>query len=768
MTTKKQRRQKRRGRNWLWRFTKRIFVHTLQTVLFAVMLVFCLLAVLWVLFLKTFNAQHVSEELTRYLQQRLNRPVVISSLNLKFLNTVELKGFSVLDTSVAHGQALISADSVSIRFQVLPLLDQRLVIDEVTLNRPRISIVRGEDGRYNVPDIQPSRRGESVYTSELTGKNLTVSVDNWTVKDGVMSYKDLAAKTTHAVYGLNLHFEHLRFDDLSRFTAEMVLRNKWRDSISDMEIKGSGHVNLANFNWNDFALRSLKARVYLFQKPVNITLDLDNLRMPYFNLKAQVPAFEGKNLSLFQHKLPDFSVPASTITAKGQLYGAYRKLKLSDVAVSAGDLKINASGRMDFSAGAPFSMELSAQSNLTDLSNKSRYYPPLSPYKLTGRASASAQVVHAEGKTLLPKLDFTVQNAGGLFYGFKVENVSGEASFKNGFADVYARFPSGKLTVDDTVFDNMDVSGSYRKNNVYLHIASAELDGVPMKMSLSVNNIKSARRKIRTTLYLKHFEPMKFIGTVQDFVNVIARIKNTKFRAPRTGDLAWLRNFRDRLPQFMANFAGGLYADTFSSAVVSGNRFNAEFNFTGLLPGMKKLNGTLEAVLQDGVVHQMEKLADEQRALNVTFQPFIIMHRMERSGSFKVGKVLKDVPFTEMAVSADFENGRMNVYNAYTQGPTISAAVSGWVNWAVENFDIIIWTMFNNTSRSGALAENLTDESGNPALAFNVSQSMLKPKLEMLRAKKTGAAIQAAQQKGLRTDFKTNQDFMKGDFHAKK
>ena len=144
------------------------------------------------------------------------------------------------------------------------------------------------------------------------------------------------------------------------------------------------------------------------------------------------------------------------------------------------------------------------------------------------------------------------------------------------------------------------------------------------------------------------------------------------------------------------------------------------------------------------------------------------MHRMERAGSFKVGRVLKDVPFTDMAASVDFAKGAMQINNAFTVGPTISAAVSGWTDWVNENFDIIIWTMFTNTSRSGALAENLTDESGNPALAFRVSSSMFKPKLEMLRAKKTGQNIRTAQQQGLKTEFKAAQEFIQGDFHAKK
>lgn len=762
----KQKKEKKKG-HWLWRLLKGTFVHTLRTVLFTVMLIFCLIAVAWILFLKTFNAQHVSEEITHYLQHRLNRPVVITSLNLKFLNTVELKGFSVLDTSVAHGEALISADSVTIRYKVMPLLDQQLVIDEVTLNRPRINIVRGLDGHYNVPDIQTSRAEDSVYTSELTGRNLNVSVEDWTIKDGILSYKDLVSNVSHAVYGLNLHFERLRFDELSRFTVEMVLRNKWRDSISDMEIKGAGHVNLANFNWSNFALRSLRTQVYLFRKPVDITLDLDNLRTPFFNVKASVPEFTGKDLSLFRPEMIDFSLPKSAVTAKGVLTNAYRRLKLNEVTVRTGDVNLTASGALDFEQN-PFTLDLNVSSSLMDLSNKHKHYAPVGPYKLSGKASASAKLTRRNGKYALPQLDIALQNVNGLFYGFKTENVTGEFAAKNNFSDLYARATQGKVTVDDTVFDRVNLSGTYRKGSVYAHIASATLDGVPMKMSLSIANIKSARRKIRTSLYLKHFDPMAFIGTVQDFVNVIGRIHHAKFKQPKQGELAWLRNFRDRLPYFMPNFAGNLYADTFSSEVISGNRFNAEFDLTGMTAGMKKLGGTIEARLEDGIIHQMEKLAEEQQALNVTFQPFIIMHRMERSGSFKVGQVLKDVPFTEMAASADFKNGLMTVNNAYTIGPTLSASVSGWVNWVNENFDIIIWTMFNNTSRSGALAENLTDESGNPALAFKVSQSMLKPKLEMLRAKKTGAAIEAARKKGLRTDFKTNQEFIKGDFHAKK
>ena len=746
---------------------KSMAMASLRLVLFFLMVLLLAFSLVWIYFVKTFNAQHLSEVVAEELQKRLQRPVAISSLKVAFFNTLELEGFHVLDTEGIPGQDLLSADSVTLRFKLLPLLDQQLIIDEVSLHAPRFNLIRHEDGTYNIPPIRLAE--SSVYTSASSGKKFTVTVEDWTLQNGVFSYNDLASGVAHAVYGLNMHFERLRFNELSRFTMDMILRNKWADGMSDMEIAGTGHVNFADFDWTNFALRSLRAQVYLFQKPVDITLDLDNLRTPFFNIKAKVPAFESKNLSVFNLEKTPFSIPKSTVTAKGVLSNNYHLLKVNQFTATAADVKAEGKGVLDFSK-APYTADFTASTQPFELKGKSKYFAPLSRYKLTGKATAQGQLVRADGKYTWPLLVLEAQEVSGDIYGFITEKVSGQFRAKKDFSDLYAATQSGKLTVHNTVFDKLNMSASWRGGNLYGYIASAEVNGVPLKMSVSVNNLKSARRRVRTAMHWQHFNPMDFIATVQDFVEVIVPLVPGGADMPKevTGDLAWLRNFRNRLPNFMSNFAGNISADTFSSPVLSGNKFNGEFELTGMRAGMKRLNGKIEARLEGGVIHQMEKWAEEQQALNITFQPFIIMHRMERAGSFRIGKVLKDVPFTDMAVSGSFENGKMDINNAYTVGPSISATISGWVDWVAENFDIIVWTMFSNTSRSGALAENLTDESGNPALSFRISSSMLKPKVEMLRAKKTGETIRAAQEKGLETDFKAGQEFYQGDYHAKK
>ncbi len=730
------------------------------------MLALLLGGALWVCALKMFNAQQISEALTHRLQIMFDRPVVISSFDLKFINTVELKGFAVLDSEVHPGEPFLSAESVLIRYQVLPLLDQQLIIDEVTLQKPRINILRGEDGRYNTPPINASSQG--TYVSEVTGKSIQVNIEDWRIQDGVLSYRDLGSGVSHAVYGLNMHFRRLRFNELSRFSLETVLRNRWGDNISDLEIHGTGQVNFANFNWSQFALRNFQTQVALFRKPVALTVDIDNLVTPFFSLHVTAPAFDNQDLSVFKKDLPVFSIPQTQITARGMLDAGYTRLQVDELAVETDNLAASAAGTLDFGA-APFAVQAQLKTDWLDLAVLSKRWPALARFKLTGQGKVTADVKRENRKYSFTQADIGVKGVSGSFWGFETAGVSGSLSAKNGFSDLYAQTTDGKVTVAQSVFEKLQMTGTYRKGNVYAYISSALLNTVPMKLRLSINNIKSSKRNIETSLYLKHFEPMKFIDTVKDFAEVISALSKKHGKSTlQSGELAWMRNFRDRLPSFMPSFAGTLYADTFSSTVLSGNRFNAEFSFTGLLPGAAKLNGTLDMKLEEGVIHQMEKLAEEQQALNVTFTPFIMMHRMERSGSFKVGEVLKDVAFDEMAVSVDFKDGTMIINNAFTQGPVISAAVSGWTDWVRETFELVIWTMFTPGSKGGLLAENLTDESGNPALAFKVSSSMLKPRLEMLRAKKTGEQIESARRRGLRTDFNKSREFLKGEFNAKK
>ena len=755
---------KRHFKKWL----KRLSAWFLKAMLLVVMLSFLTAALSWIVLTKLFNAQKISEAMTQQIEEVFNRPVQIASLDLKFFNTVELKGFAILDNEIYPGFPFISAESVSIRYKLLPLFEHQLIIDEITLNKPRFSVLRTENGEYSVPPIKLPQ-SQTAYVDKNTGRKWQIHIEDWSIRNGVISYKDIKSGAAHAIYGLNMHFNKLNFRDWSNFELETVVRNRWGDHVSDLEIHGEGQINFAGFDWEKFALREFKTKVSVFRKPVELRIQLQDLLTPFFTVTATAPEISDQDLSVFDSNLPSFRVPASTISLQGRLDNSYTQLTLEDVSLKSNRITASASGTVDFGA-SPLAADLKLKTGWADLDKVSTYYPALKRFKLTGQGMLSGSLVRKGDKNNLSLVEIGGKKMSGSFWGFEAKGVSGSFSAKQNFSDLYAQITDGTVQVANSTFSQLKMTASYRKGNVYGYIGSALLNEVPLKLKLSINNIKKDDRTIDTSIYLQNLDPMKFIGVVQDFADVIAAIPDEPSQPSpvQSGDLAWMRNFRDRLPEFMPNFSGTLYADTFSSTVLSGKRFNGEFALTGLLPGAASLNGTLDMKLEEGVIHQMEKVAAEQEALNVTFTPFIMLHRMETSGSFKVGEVLKDVAVEEMAVSVDFKNGTMIINNAFTQGPVISAAVSGWTDWVRETFELVIWTMITPSSRRGILAENLTDENGNPALAFKISSSMLKPKLEMLRAKKTNTQIQAARKRGLRTEFKKSSDFMKGEFNAKK
>ena len=230
------------------RVFKKVFHFLFRVVLLATMVALLTGIVLWLVAIKLFNAQQISESITRQLQRVFNRPVIISSVDLKFFNTLELRGFAVLDSEVQPGRPVLSAESVSVRYQLLPLLEHKVIIDEVTLNKPRFDVLRSENGVYNVPPVKLSETHETYVSSGANRQKFEVAIEDWHIRDGVISYQDQKSGVSHAIYGLDVRLHDLRFDDWSSFRLAAVVRNRWGENVADLAIRGRGKINFSNFN----------------------------------------------------------------------------------------------------------------------------------------------------------------------------------------------------------------------------------------------------------------------------------------------------------------------------------------------------------------------------------------------------------------------------------------------------------------------------------------------------------------------------------------
>ncbi|MDR0291483.1 MAG: hypothetical protein LBI01_01620 [Elusimicrobium sp.] len=764
MTEKQKHKKKPRILRRIWIVIKKIIKFflalTIKTLTFFCLFMVVIAAVSWVMFIKYFNSQEIAQTLVNSLSESLGRPVAVDSIELKFFNYAKINNLIVFDAPES-GDKLLEASSVILRYNPLPILDRHLYIEQVSLQDPRIIITRASDGTLNIPEIK--RAPAAPKPTDAAGKKpFTVQVDDWEIKNGTFIFKDLGKNVSYSARGLDAVFTQLDFNNPSSFSINFIFRNTWKDKIAETAVRADGRINFAGFNWQKFNLRGVNATLNFFKKPVSMNFDMDNLLTPFFTFTAAVPALNDDDLSLFLNKPLGVNFPQAKVAASTVLKNSYRQLSVSKLTVTAGDIKISGGGNLYFDK-TPAQGDFNFKTEMFALDGKEKIYPPVKKFGFGGSAAFNIKGTLAGSQIKLQNVEAQLKGAkakfGTLNGGFNISGVDGTVYAKDDFAVLGAKLTNGALALGKQNFTEVAGTCEYKKNTFNGFVSSAKVNGVPMKMSTDIINFNNDKtREITTNLYMQNFDVMPFYYTIYDFVLGIAKPSNTSAQQD-DGTLGWLHFFKNNIPQFMPNFKGHVAADIFSSPVLSGKNFYVDFDLTGLLPGLEKLNGTIDAQMENGIVYQLEKKADTEKVLGIAFQPFIVMHRMEKAGSFKVGQVLKDVAYSKIALSANFKSGNMDIMNVYSDGKTLGVTATGFVDWNYETLDTTVWTIFKNISGSGALAENLTDASGAPALAFRVSDRMNNPRVEMLKPRTSGEEINKAIKRPLRTDFSDAKNF---------
>lgn len=93
----------------------------------------------------------------------------------------------------------LTVDELTANLRLLPLLLQRFEIADVTLNHPRMNVVRSDDGRSNWTPI-----AETLARTIKPGSDSTVSFSEIRIKDGVLTYRNDARQVEESISGIDL------------------------------------------------------------------------------------------------------------------------------------------------------------------------------------------------------------------------------------------------------------------------------------------------------------------------------------------------------------------------------------------------------------------------------------------------------------------------------------------------------------------------------------------------------------------------------------
>jgi len=131
-------------------------------------------------------------------QQTLHRQVELGDVEVSLFSGIVLKNLLIKEK--AGDEPFVAANQVVLRYEFLPLLTMRVVIDEVRLDGPRITVIRQADGSFNFSDLAGEQAKETAAPAptpvpaedEKGSKPIDLVVANVVIDGGELQFIDYA------------------------------------------------------------------------------------------------------------------------------------------------------------------------------------------------------------------------------------------------------------------------------------------------------------------------------------------------------------------------------------------------------------------------------------------------------------------------------------------------------------------------------------------------------------------------------------------------
>ncbi|MDD2335940.1 MAG: AsmA-like C-terminal domain-containing protein [Geobacteraceae bacterium] len=131
---------------------------------------------------KALHLENYKTEILEVLQSTLHRQVLYESGTFSFRLTPAFTFKKIVIMEKDGSAPLLTADKLTFRIALLPLLDKRLVLRGIELEKPSVVLTRDLSGVFNVSDL-----------FEGSGKEVPLQIRGIRVKDGKLSFSDRGA-----------------------------------------------------------------------------------------------------------------------------------------------------------------------------------------------------------------------------------------------------------------------------------------------------------------------------------------------------------------------------------------------------------------------------------------------------------------------------------------------------------------------------------------------------------------------------------------------
>ena len=217
------------------------------------MILVALIVTLVVLAKVLITPERVKETLLPLAEENLNRKIDLGNIEVSLFSGIEIHGLTVYEQD--GKEVFVSTDLARLKYQLLPLLAMKVVVDEVRLDKPSIRVVRFKDGQFNFSDllttsddgsgqVKPSASTKSSNEQGSTPIGLLVS--NFLLQDGQLIFLDHVLND-EAPYRYEISSLQIAAKGVS-FAGEIPLSIQCQLNGSQLAL--DGHVSLQSLGVN--------------------------------------------------------------------------------------------------------------------------------------------------------------------------------------------------------------------------------------------------------------------------------------------------------------------------------------------------------------------------------------------------------------------------------------------------------------------------------------------------------------------------------------
>ncbi len=330
--------------------------------------VILLIIVLLVLATVLITPERVKETLLPLAEDNIHRKIELGDIEVSLFSGIEIHGLKLYE--INSQELFVSTEMVRLKYQFLPLLAMKVVVDEVRLEKPSIRIVRLEDGQFNFSDLingadaeataekpQPAEVGGS--EDKGSGTPLSLLVSNVLVQDGQLIFLDHVLNNK-APYRFEISDLQVAAKGVS-LTGKVPLSVQCQ--LNDSPLTLDGYINLRPFNVDfDVAMKALDVVAFspyfkeqLPGKLGNAKLSLHSKllgNLEDMGLKGDISVAD---LALLLDAMPEAPLENASVNVDFDVLLAQKRdlLQINSFALDFNGIKVNAVGKVDSVMTAP-------------------------------------------------------------------------------------------------------------------------------------------------------------------------------------------------------------------------------------------------------------------------------------------------------------------------------------------------------------------------------------------------------------------------------